>query len=151
MGHRSWTASSIGDPVIEISHLESETTKFSPLVWPVRRITASTPAIATTRTITVGETDGLRIIVYIKDLFPDPITAFRESILNTKRRLAYENVATFYRQRSLGYDNGSHLLWAAVHANQSCFQHVRNRACYRSSTDKLLGLVPSFQQPMVGL
>jgi hypothetical protein len=36
-------ARSIGDLVIEISHLESEITKSTPLAWRAKRIAASTP------------------------------------------------------------------------------------------------------------
>src|SRR5258707_11521156 len=60
MGHRSWTAPSIGDRAIEISK-EPEITKCSLLAWPGRRTTASAPATTTTTTTpptTVGKTDG---------------------------------------------------------------------------------------------
>src|SRR5258706_11020406 len=58
MGHRSWTASFIGDPVTEISRPESETTKCTHLLWPARRIAANTPSI------TASKSDGVGIIAY---------------------------------------------------------------------------------------
>jgi hypothetical protein len=47
MGHRSWTASSIGDPVSGMS-LEPEITKSTRSLWPTRRIAESTPTTTTT-------------------------------------------------------------------------------------------------------
>src|SRR5260370_25905829 len=52
MGHQSWTASSIGDPVTEI--LESEITNCTPLLWPAWMIKANT------RTMKASKTAGLR-------------------------------------------------------------------------------------------
>src|SRR5258708_32020908 len=59
-------------------------------------------------------------------LFPYT-TLFRslENRFQIQRSLADEDVATFYRQCSLGSDYGGRLLWAALHPNQSCFQRVR--------------------------
>src|SRR5260370_38584124 len=62
-----------------------------------------------------------------------------------------EDVNALLRKHSMGSDHGCHLLCAALHANQSCFQHSGNCSGHRSSTDKPVGFVPSLRQPMVGL
>src|SRR6266478_668765 len=67
MGRLSWTASSIGDLGIEISHLESGTTKFMPLLWPARRIAPNTPM--TTLVIRVSKTNDVGVAAYINDLY----------------------------------------------------------------------------------
>src|SRR5260370_29101261 len=60
-----------------------------------------------------------------------------------------EDVNTLLRKHGMGSDHQRHLLCAALHPNQSCFQHGRSRSCHRPSIDKPMGVVTSLRQPMV--
>src|SRR5260370_29107688 len=68
-----------------------------------------------------------------------------------KGDLTDEDVTALLRKHSMGSDHGCHLLCAALHANQSYFQHSGSRPCHRSSAGKPVGLVPRLGQPMLGL
>jgi len=61
-----------------------------------------------------------------------------------------QDVATFYRQRSLGSDHGNHLLWAALHPDQSCFQRVRVAPVTDPQLINPWG-ISRLRQPVVGL
>lgn len=75
----------------------------------------------------------------------------RRNQLLRQRRFTDEEVNALLRKHSMGSDHGCHLFCAALHADESCFQHSGSCSGYRSSTDKPVGFVPSLGQPMVGL
>src|SRR4030088_3299025 len=83
MGHQSWTASCIGDPVIAVSRPESETTKCTRLLWPTRRMEATTP--------NADKSNGLRWKASLPSTMFDVILRARSNVKGPETKMGLHN------------------------------------------------------------